>query len=159
MSKNVEVQKEAPAVLPDINRKALWHEKAGLVVSLNNCPLPNPSTTSCHQPEFFDDLEIWRAFYARNMAFHAPVFGRLDYTGPQILEKVIQLDPNTYSLPDTIISEWSQQLKMHSWMLLIIALAPIQNLPRFPPSLGLATHMSTGIGGPIDLLLLSFAQQ
>ena len=78
------------------------------MVSLNNCPLPNLSTMSRHQPEFFDDSEIWRAFYARNGAFNAPVFGRLDYTGPQILEGVVQLDRDTFSLPDTLISEWSQ---------------------------------------------------
>ena len=108
MSENVEVEKEAPAVLPDINRRALWHEEAGLVVSLNNCPLPNLSTMSRHQPRFFDDSEIWRTFYARNGAFNAPVFGWLDYTGPQILEGVVQLDRDTFSLPDTLISEWSQ---------------------------------------------------
>jgi hypothetical protein len=86
----------------------LWHETAGLVVSLNNCPLPNFSTESRHEPAFFNDSEIWRAFYAKNGAFIAPIFDRLDYTGPQILEKVIQVDQNTFSLPDSIIGEWSR---------------------------------------------------
>jgi len=94
-------------VLPDINRRALWHENSGLVVSLNGCQLPALSTKTRHQPAFFDDSEIWRAFYTKNRAFNGPMFHRLDYTGPQILEKVIQLGPGTFSLPDTIISEWS----------------------------------------------------
>ena len=98
----------ALAVLPDIIHRALWHETAGLVVSLNNCPLPNLSTRSHHQPAFFDDSEIWRAFYAKNGVFNAPLFDRLDYTGPQILEQVIQLGPGTFSLPDTIIGRWSR---------------------------------------------------
>lgn len=85
----------------------MWHENAGLVVSLNNSPLPTLSTKSHHHPAFFDDTEIWRAFYIKNGVFNGPIFHRLDHTGPQILEKIVQLGPNIFSLPDTIISEWS----------------------------------------------------
>lgn len=77
------------------------------MVSLNGCPPPKFSTKSHRQPEFFHDDEIWKAFYIKHGVFNGPIFRRLDYTGPQILEKVIQLGPDTFSLPADIISEWS----------------------------------------------------
>jgi hypothetical protein len=35
------------------------------------------------------------------------MFHRLDYTGPQILEKIVHLGPDTFALSEEIISEWS----------------------------------------------------
>jgi hypothetical protein len=95
-------------VLPEIVRRALWHDTAGLVVSLNNSSLPNLSARSEQQPAYFDDSEIWKAFLPKNGVFNAPLFDRLDLTGPQILEAVVQLGPETFSLPDTIIGSWSR---------------------------------------------------
>jgi len=95
--------------LATIQRRALWHDTAGLVVSLNDCPLPSlEGRLSRRQPAYFDDAEIWQAFYANNAVFSAPIFDRLDYTAPQIMEKTIQVGPNTFSLPDSIIGEWSR---------------------------------------------------
>ena len=77
------------------------------MVSLNNSSLPKHSRRSQHQPEFFDDDEIWKAFYIKSGVFNAPLFDRFDLTGPKIDELVVQLDRDTFSLPDKIISEWS----------------------------------------------------
>jgi hypothetical protein len=77
------------------------------VVSLNNSPLPNLSTTSRHKPAYFDDSEIWKAFYSKNAAFIPPLFDRLDYTAPLMLERVVQLGPDSFSLPHEIIDSWS----------------------------------------------------
>ena len=94
-------------LVDEITRRALWHDAAGLVVSLNNSSLPKLSARSHHQPAFFDDSEIWKAFLPKNGVFNAPLFDRFDLTGPQILEAVVQLGPDTFSLPETIISSWS----------------------------------------------------
>ena len=99
---------KALAVLPEIVRRTLWHETVGLVVSLNNSSLPNLSAKLDHQPAFFDDSEIWKAFYVKKGVFNAPLFDRFDFTGPKILEAVVQLGPETFSLPDTIIGSWSR---------------------------------------------------
>ena len=90
-----------------IVRKSMWHETAGLVVSLNNSQLPSLSPRSHQQLAFLDDSEIWRAFYVKNGVFNAPLFDQLDITGPRILGEVIQLGPDTFSLPAHIIEAWS----------------------------------------------------
>ena len=83
----------------------MWHETAGLVISLNNSPLPSLLPRLHQQPAFFDNSEIWRAFYVKNGVFNAPLFDQLDITSPRILGEVIQLD--TFSLPAYIIEAWS----------------------------------------------------
>lgn len=95
--------------LPRVQRKAMWHEKGGLVVSLNNCSFPVVTgRPSRRHPAFFPDEEIWKAFYANNAVFIGPIFGRLDITNAQILDEIVQVGPAAFALQPSIVDAWSR---------------------------------------------------
>lgn len=90
MSDSVEISSEK---LPEISHDAMWHMKAGLIVSPSTLMLPDDiagSDNDFSRPRALTDGNIWMAFYHKNLIYNKDchVFSYLSVSDTRLVDLI-----------------------------------------------------------------------
>lgn len=116
--KAMDGQAYVPEKLPEIQRSAMWHAEAGLIVSPFTRTLPKtidvsdaPSTHRHYdEPHLLEDFEIYLAFSPKRPIHSGPIFSTLALSPSEISKAVVRLKKpagSSYALEPKLMKAWA----------------------------------------------------